>query len=91
LSGNLKGRDNITGIGVGVGDNNKMDLNYIGCEGKDWIQLHHDRVQWSSLVKADNKLPHSIQRTELLDHLSNYQQGLYEGIYYVSLWHAQTN
>jgi hypothetical protein len=33
-------------------DNIKMDLQELGCEGMDWIELAQDMVRWRSLVNA---------------------------------------
>ena len=33
-------------------DNNKMDLQEVGCEGMDWIGLDQDRDRWRTLVNA---------------------------------------
>jgi len=33
-------------------DNIKMDLQEVGCEGTDWIDLVQDRDRWRVLVKA---------------------------------------
>jgi hypothetical protein len=32
------------------GDNSRMDLREIGCEGVDWTHLMGDRDQWKALV-----------------------------------------
>jgi hypothetical protein len=33
-------------------DNNKMELQEVGCGGMDWIELAHDRYRWRALVNA---------------------------------------
>jgi hypothetical protein len=33
-------------------DNIKMDLEEMGCGGKDWIDLAQDRIRWRALVNA---------------------------------------
>jgi hypothetical protein len=33
-------------------DNNKMDLQGVECEGKDWMDLVQDRDRWRAVVHA---------------------------------------
>jgi len=33
-------------------DNIKMDLQVVGCEGMDWINVAQDRGRWRALVNA---------------------------------------
>jgi hypothetical protein len=37
-------------------DNIKMDLQEVGCGGRDWIELAHDRVRWRACVNVVMKL-----------------------------------
>ena len=33
-------------------DNSKMDLQEVGCEGVEWIEVAQDRDRWRALVNA---------------------------------------
>jgi len=33
-------------------DNNKIDLQEVGCGGRSWIELARDRERWRALVNA---------------------------------------
>ena len=33
-------------------DDNKMDLQEVGCRGMDWTKLAQDRDRWGTLVNA---------------------------------------
>jgi hypothetical protein len=37
-------------------DNNKLDLQEVGCRGMDWIELVQDRDRWSAIVNTVMKL-----------------------------------
>ena len=51
--GNLKERDHLEDSGIdGRIINNKMNLQEVGCEGMDWIELAQDRNRWWALLNA---------------------------------------
>jgi hypothetical protein len=37
-------------------DNMKMDVQEVGCEGMEWINLAHDRDRWWALENAEMNL-----------------------------------
>ena len=38
-------------------DNIKMDLQEVGCEGMDWINVAQDRDRWRTLMNTVMNLP----------------------------------
>jgi hypothetical protein len=50
-------------------DNIKMDLQKVGCEDMDWIDLAHDRDSWRSILSGGNEPSGFIRCGEFLDWL----------------------
>jgi hypothetical protein len=48
--GNVKKRDHLLRARGRWENNIKMDLQEVGCEGMDWIELAQDRGRWCALV-----------------------------------------
>jgi hypothetical protein len=53
-------------------DNINVDLQDVGWEGKNWIELAQDKDRRQALVECVNELPSSINCGEFLDWLKNY-------------------
>jgi len=41
-------------------DNILFDLEEMGCEGMDWIDLAHERDEWCNGVKAEMKINNKL-------------------------------
>jgi hypothetical protein len=52
LVGKPEGKRPLGRLRLRWGDNIKMDLQGMGCEGMDWIELAYDRGRWRALVNA---------------------------------------
>ena len=50
--GKLRETDQLEDPGVDGGINIKMDLQGVGCEGRDWIHMAQDRDRWRAPVNA---------------------------------------
>jgi hypothetical protein len=50
--GNLGERDHLEDPGIGWGIKIKMDLQEVGCEGINWIDVAKDRDRWRARVNA---------------------------------------
>jgi hypothetical protein len=48
-------------------DNNKMDLQEVGCGGMDWIELAQERDKWRALVNVLMNIRGTIKCEEFLD------------------------
>jgi hypothetical protein len=61
---NLSERDGLKDPGVVGTININTDLQVVGCEDMDWIDLAQDRNKWKA---RSNELSGSIKRGEFLD------------------------
>jgi len=52
LVGNPEGKRRLGGDRLRWEDNNKIDLQEVGCGGIDWIEMAKDRDSWRALVNA---------------------------------------
>ena len=52
LGGKLEGKSKLGRPRRSWEDNNKMNLQELGCGGMDWIELAQDRDRWRALVNA---------------------------------------
>jgi hypothetical protein len=48
-------------------DNSKMDLQEVGCEGMNWVDVAQDRDRWRALVNTVMNLRGSTKWGEFLD------------------------
>jgi len=52
LVGKPEGKNHLEELGVDGEDNNKLDLQEVGCGYMDWIELVQVRDRWRALVNA---------------------------------------
>ena len=57
LEGKLMGKRPLGSLRRRWNDNIKIDLQEVGCEGMEWIELVQDRDSWRILVEAVINLP----------------------------------
>ena len=57
LEGKLMGKRPLGSLRRRWNDNIKIDLQEVGCEGMEWIELVQDRDRWRILVEAVINLP----------------------------------
>ena len=57
LVGKPERRSHLGDQGADGGDNIKIDLQEVGYEGVDWIELAQNKDRWRALVNAIKNLP----------------------------------